>query len=74
MNLVSDNITIMSEARDDPDVPQGNTVNTRAAEKIQCFETMYENEICAFLVFLVSGFKRQNGQMQVKNKSRILIT
>ena len=33
MNLVSENITIMSEARDDSDVPQGITVYTKAAEK-----------------------------------------
>ena len=38
MKLVSENITIMSEARDDPDVPQGNTAYTRAAEKTWCFE------------------------------------
>ena len=37
MKLVSENITIMSEARDDPDVPQGNTVYTRAAEKNTAF-------------------------------------
>ena len=33
MNLVSDNIKIMSEAGDNPDVPQGVTFYTRAAEK-----------------------------------------
>ena len=38
MILVSENITIMSEARDNPDVPQGNTVYTRVAEKIRRFE------------------------------------
>ena len=33
MNLVSDNITIMRKARDNPDFPQGVTVYTGAAEK-----------------------------------------
>ena len=37
MILVSENITIMSEARDDPDVPQGKTVYTRAGEKNTVF-------------------------------------
>ena len=37
MKLVSENITIMSEVRDDPDVPQGNTVFTRAANKNTVF-------------------------------------
>ena len=38
MKLGSENITIMRKARDDPDVPQGKTVYTRAAEKIRRFE------------------------------------
>ena len=33
MKLGSENITIMRKARDDPNVPQGNTAYTRAAEK-----------------------------------------
>ena len=38
MKLGSENITIMSEASDDPDVPQGKTVYTRAPEKKRRFE------------------------------------
>merc|ERR1711974_493442 len=35
MKLGSENITIMSEARDDSDVPQGKIVYTWAAEKLK---------------------------------------
>ena len=42
LNLGSDNITIMSKARDNLDIPQGDAVYTKPSEKIWRFEIYWQ--------------------------------